>query len=70
MFGSKKGKQERLEQYSELLGEADLSQAELARRLGVPRSTVMRDLAELDDQGVLIEENEEGRMRLSLRWWQ
>ncbi len=70
MFGSKQGKQERLEQYSELLGEADLSQAELARRLGVPRSTVMRDLADLHDQGILIEEDNEGKVRLSRRWWQ
>jgi DNA-binding IclR family transcriptional regulator len=70
MFGSKQGKQERLGQYEQLLGEDELSQAEIARRLGVPRSTVMRDLAELDDQGVLIEEDEEGKVRLSRRWWQ
>ncbi len=70
MFGSKQGKQDRLGQYEQLLGDDGLSQAEIARRLGVPRSTVMRDLAELDDQGVLIEEDEEGRVRLSRRWWQ
>lgn len=70
MFGSKQGKQDRLGQYEQLLGEDGLSQAEIARRLGVPRSTVMRDLAELDDQGVLIEEDAEGRLRLSRRWWQ
>ncbi len=69
MFGSKQGKQDRLGQYTELLGEDDLSQAELARRLGVPRSVVMRDLADLHDQGVLIEEDDEGKIRLSRRWW-
>jgi DNA-binding IclR family transcriptional regulator len=69
MFGSKQGKQERLGQYVELLGGEELSQAELARRLGVPRSTVMRDLVDLEEQGVQVEEDSEGRVRLSRRWW-
>lgn len=69
MFGNKQGKQDRLGQYTQLLGEDGLSQAELARRLDVPRSTVMRDLTDLHDQGVLIEEDDEGKVRLSRRWW-
>ncbi|MBX0330203.1 helix-turn-helix domain-containing protein [Oscillochloris sp. ZM17-4] len=69
MFGSKQGKQERLGQYAELLGDEGLSQAEVARRLGVPRSTVMRDLVDLEEQGVQIEEDEEGKVRISRRWW-
>lgn len=69
MFGNKPGKQERLERYEDLLDESELSQAELARRLGVPRSTVMRDLVELEEQGVHLEEAGDGRLRLFRRWW-
>lgn len=69
MFGSKKGKQERLGQYEELLSEGGLTQAELAARLGVPRSTVMRDLVDLEDHGAKLEETEGGKLRLFRRWW-
>lgn len=69
MFGSKQGKQERLGQYKELLGEEALTTAEIARVLGVPRSTVLRDLPELEDQGVKLEEEADGRLRLFRRWW-
>lgn len=69
MFGDKKSKQDRLERYEDLLGEGELSQAELARRLGVPRSTVMRDLVDLEERGVQLEETEDGRLRLFRRWW-
>lgn len=34
-----------------------LSQAELARSLGVPRSTMMRDLPLLEDRGILLQED-------------
>lgn len=69
MFGSKQGKQERLAQYQELLSKEELSQAQIAQRLGVPRVTVMRDLADLHDSGVLVEEDESGKLRLFRRWW-
>lgn len=70
MFGSKQGKQERLARYQELLGAEELTQAQIAQRLGVPRSTVLRDLADLQDHGVLIQEDpENGRLRLHRRWW-
>lgn len=69
MFGSKRGKQERLAQYQELLGEEALTAAQIAARLGVPRSTVLRDLPELEEHGVRLEEGEGGRLRLFRRWW-
>lgn len=69
MFGSKQGKQERLSQYEELLSEGELSPAQLAARLRVPRSTVLRDLPELEEQGVLLAEEEDGKLRLFRRWW-
>lgn len=68
MFGNKQDKQDRLERYVELLNQhPELSQAELARLLGVPRSTVMRDLPELEDQGIYLQEDE-GKLSRS-RWW-
>lgn len=68
MFGSKQSKQDRLEQYRQLLSEEELTQAQIAARLGVPRSTVLRDLVDLEEQGVKLEE-EGGKLRLSCRWW-
>jgi biotin operon repressor len=69
MFGSKQGKQERLAQYQELLSREELSQAQIAQRLGLARVTVMRDLAELEEQGVRLEEDDSGKLRLFRRWW-
>ena len=69
MFGSKQGKQERLAQYQELLSEEALTPAQIAAKLGVPRSTVLRDLPELEEKGVRLEEEESGRLRLFRRWW-
>ncbi len=69
MFGSKQGKQERLAQYEQLLGDEGLTPAQIAARLGVPRSTVLRDLPELEERGVKLEEEGDGRLRLFRRWW-
>lgn len=69
MFGNKQNKQERLEQYRQLLGEEELTQAQIAARLGVPRSTVMRDLVDLEEQGVKLAEKEDGKLGLFRRWW-
>lgn len=69
MFGSKKEKQERLEQYEQILSDETLTPAQLAARLNVPRSTVLRDLPELEDRGVRLEEEESGRLRLFRPWW-
>ncbi len=69
MFGSKQGKRERLDQYEQLLSEEELTATELAALLGVPRSTVQRDLPELEEQGIRLEEDERGRLRLFRPWW-
>lgn len=67
MFGNKQGKAERLEQEIELLEEEALSAAQIADRLGVPRSTVMRDLPVLEDRGVLLQEDEDGKLSIFRR---
>ena len=67
MFGSKQGKQERLEREIVLLAEEWLSQAELARRVGVNRSTIMSDLVTLEEQGIFLQEKD-GKLRLR-KWW-
>ncbi len=69
MFGSKQSKQQRLERYAELLAKEPLTAAELAYRLGVPRSTVIRDLPLLEERGLLLTEDQEGRLHLFQRWW-
>lgn len=64
MFGSKQDKERRLERLEQTLREASLSRpltpAQLAARLGVPRSTVLRDLPLLEERGMLIQEDEDG----------
>jgi DNA-binding IclR family transcriptional regulator len=67
MFGSKQDKQERLEREIVLLNEEWLSQAELARRVGVNRSTIMSDLVTLEEQGIFLQEKD-GKLRLR-KWW-
>lgn len=69
MFGSKREKVERLAQYVKLLQDEMLSPAQLAERLGVPRSTVLRDLPRLEEQGIFLEEDENGKLRLFGKWW-
>ncbi|HEU5100801.1 MAG TPA: HTH domain-containing protein [Roseiflexaceae bacterium] len=68
MFGSKDGKVDRLEQEVELLKEEALRPAQIAERLGVPRSTVMRDLPAIEDRGILLQEDEDGRLSIG-DWW-
>jgi len=51
------------------LSEEGLTPAQLAAKLGVPRSTVLRDLPELDESGVKLDEDEHGKLRLFRRWW-
>ena len=64
MFGSKEGKIDRLEQEIELLEAEALRPAQIAERLGVPRSTVMRDLPVLEERGVLLQEAEDGTLTI------
>jgi DNA-binding IclR family transcriptional regulator len=69
MFGTKRGKQQRLEKIVDLLGKhpGGLSQSEIARTIKVERSTVYRDLATLEKRGVLLAEDGHGRISL-FRW--
>ena len=64
MFGSKQGKEERLEQEVALLEQEALSPAQIAERLNVPRSTITRDLPMLEDRGVLLQEAEDGKLSI------
>ncbi len=70
MFGTKREKQQRLQRYAQVLTEAGpLTAAELAYRLGVPRSTVIRDLPLLEEQGLLLAEDQAGRLHLFRNSW-
>lgn len=69
MFGNKRKKERRLETIGELLGSCDgLTQAQLARKLGVSRGTINKDLAILQERtGILVSEDDRGILRL-FRW--
>jgi len=65
MFGNKQVKQARLEQMARVIGQhPDITQAELARKMGMPRSTVKRDLPALEKAGILLAEDRRGRLAL------
>jgi DNA-binding IclR family transcriptional regulator len=64
MFGSKQGKEERLEQEIALLEEEARSPTQIAERLNIPRSTVTRDLPVLEDRGVFLQEAEDGKLSI------
>ena len=69
MYGNKSEKRQRLEKEAALVALAPegVTQASLARILGVARSTIGDDLAELERLGVLLAEDEEGRLTLFRR---
>ena len=68
MFGNKQAKRARLERMADAVGQQPgISQSELARQLGVPRSTVKRDLPTLEQAGILLSEDERGRLALFRR---
>lgn len=68
MFGSKRKKRDRLQRMAEIVERRKgISQAELARQLGVHRSTVGKDLVQLEERGVLLAEDERGRLSLFRR---
>ena len=54
----------RLRQMERLLRQhpEGLKQSEIARRLGLHRSTVMRDLPALEEVGILLAEDNRGRL--------
>jgi DNA-binding transcriptional ArsR family regulator len=58
MFGSKQAKEERLAREAALLEQQqEVSVAELAEEIGVPRKTIYSDLAALEEQGILLQEH-------------
>ena len=69
MFGNKDDKKKRLEKMSRMIEQhpEGISQSELARKLGVPRCTVKRDLPTLEKSGVLLAENKQGWLLLFRR---
>ena len=70
MFGSKSDKQKRLQAARQIIAaHGEITPAELARQLGVPRSTVSRDLAVAEEHGLLLCEDERGRLSLLERWF-
>lgn len=64
MFGNKKDKRKRLRKMAALVKKAGgISQAELARKLGVSRGTVNKDLGIVQDEtGALFWEDEDGNL--------
>lgn len=64
MFGNKKEKQVRLELIQSAIQSSKdgITQAELARRCCSTRSTIYKDLAELENQGVTLAEDDKGRL--------
>ncbi len=67
MFGNKDDKNKRLEQIVEMVAKAPvgLTQAALARLLGVARSTISKDILTLEKRGVRLSEDRRGRIRRS-----
>ncbi len=64
MFGNKDEKQNRLERMVDIIAKSPqgITQAALARLLGVGRSTVNKDLAALEKRGVRLSEDRRGRL--------
>ncbi len=69
MFGNKQEKQERLAQIAEALAQSPdgLTQSELAQWLQIPRPTLHRDLPTLEALGILLAEDDRGRLTLFRR---
>jgi biotin operon repressor len=64
MFGNKNAKRNRLEQMVVLVAKSTggITQAALARALGVTRSTVNKDLQVLEKRGVRLSQDRRGRL--------
>jgi len=55
MFGSKKGKEERLQKIERIIKDRrEVTQRDLARSLGVSDDTISDDLVALESKGVLL----------------
>lgn len=65
MFGNKDKKRERLAKLVEAVAsEPGITQAKLARVLGVHRATVWKDLGNLSEMGVRLAEDDRGGLYL------
>lgn len=66
MYGDKDEKRARLEKVAALIAlhPEGITQARLAEALGAARSTICRDVAALERLGVLLAEDEAGRLTL------
>jgi predicted DNA-binding transcriptional regulator YafY len=65
MFGSKAAKRERLAQLIDLVAtNPGITQAQLARRLSVNRSTILKDLITLSEMGIRLAQDEQGGLYL------
>ncbi len=64
MFGNKDDKQARLDEIARLVAQATggITQAALAKALGVARSTIHKDLVALERRGVRLAEDNSGRL--------
>ena len=64
MYGKKDEKRKRLESIAAATAQVPggVTQAGLARALGVAPSTILRDLVALEQLGVLLAEDERGRL--------
>lgn len=65
MFGNKQDKNDRLHQLVSIVRACrpdSITQAELARRLGVQRSIVLKDLGVLQTQGLFLAEDDAGNL--------
>jgi biotin operon repressor len=71
MFGNKHNKQQRLQRMADVIGQhpSGISQSALARKIGVPRCTVKRDLPTLEQRGILLSEDPRGWVSLFRRRW-
>jgi DNA-binding IclR family transcriptional regulator len=69
MFGNKQSKKARLERMADVIEQypQGISQSKLARQMGIPRSTVKRDLPTLEQAGILLAEDERGRLSMFKR---
>ncbi len=67
MFGNKNEKRNRLDRMVDIIAKspAGITQAALARLLGVGRSTVNKDLVALEKRGVRLSEDRRGRLHRS-----
>lgn len=65
MFGSKAEKRERLAKLVDMVqAQPGISQAQLARQLGVNRSTILKDLITLSEWGIRLWQDERGGLHL------